>query len=116
MSFIADHVKALFFAIFFGQSINVSQQISYIGLAFGLVLLYRACRDIVRPHRSLDHIPHVNYFTTMLALVNQEQVSHYSQRVIQPILSKAEGLTLVSIIIRDLAPLCIYIDAILLII
>lgn len=60
------------------------------------VSIYRTYIRISRPPRQLRHIPFLNYFQMMNVLMRREPIYQYSRRLVEPILSKAQGLYTVS--------------------
>lgn len=66
--------------------------LSWVAVTLTAVFLYRTYRKVSRPPRELRHIPFLNYFQMMNVLMRREPISQYSRRLVEPILSKAQGL------------------------
>lgn len=72
------------------------KNLSWLAVTVTAVFIYRMYKRISQPPRQLRHIPFLNYFQMMNVLMRREPISQYSRRLVEPILSKAEGLYTVS--------------------
>lgn len=61
-------------------------------IAMTCAFFFKTYKKMSRPPKNLDHIPYLNYFQMMSVLMRREPISKYSRRLVEPILSKAEGL------------------------